>query len=108
MSLDGYIARRNGSIDFLVIDKDGEKVMADFFSKIDATIMGRKTASAHLKQSASGEMPSSPGVTNYVISRRWKPGKRAGLRLWVDLLEPLSESSSTGLEKTSIWEAGAN
>ena len=45
ISLDGYIARRNGDLDFLVIDKEGESVMADFFVKIDATIMGRKTAS---------------------------------------------------------------
>jgi len=40
VSLDGYIARRNGDFDFLVIDKEGESVMADFFSKIDTTIMG--------------------------------------------------------------------
>ena len=44
ISLDGYIARRNGDLDFLVIDQEGESVMADFFSKIDTTIMGRKTA----------------------------------------------------------------
>ena len=48
ISLDGYIARRNGAIDFLVIDKEGESVMADFFSKIDTTIMGRKTAAGWL------------------------------------------------------------
>ena len=78
---DGYIARRNGSLDFLVIDKDGEKVMADFFAKIDTTIMGRKTAAGHLKHSENGEMPSTPGIINYVISRRWKPGKRAGFEV---------------------------
>jgi len=78
ITIDGYISRRNGALDFLVIDNDGEKVMADFFAKIDTTIMGRKTAAGHLKQSGSGEMPSTPGITNYVISRRWKPGKRAG------------------------------
>ena len=78
ISIDGYIARRNGSIDFLVIDKEGEKVMSDFFAKIDTTIMGRKTAAGHLKQSKSGEMPSATGMSSYVVSRRWKPGKRAG------------------------------
>jgi dihydrofolate reductase len=81
ITLDGYIARRNGSLDFLVIDKDGEKVMADFFAKIDTTIMGRKTAAGHLKHSENGEMPSTPGIINYVISRRWKPGKRAGFEV---------------------------
>jgi len=76
ISLDGYIARRNGAMDYLVIDKEGEALMADFFAKIDATRMGRKTAVGMLKMRKSGEMPETPGITNYVVSRRWKPGKR--------------------------------
>jgi len=76
ISLDGYIARRNGAIDFLVMDKEGEKLMADFFAKVDTTVMGRKTAAAVSKLRKSGEMPDTPGMAYYVISRRWKPGKR--------------------------------
>ena len=76
ISLDGYIARRNGAMDFLVLDKEGEALMVDFFAKIDSTIMGRKTAVGMLKMRKSGEMPETPGITNYVVSRRWKPGKR--------------------------------
>ena len=60
ISLDGYIARRNGDLDFLVIDKEGESVMADFFAKIDTTIMGRKTASGWVKMRERGEMPETP------------------------------------------------
>ena len=81
ISLDGYIARRNGDLDFLVIDKEGEALMADFFSKIDTTIMGRKTAAAAAKLRESGEMPETPGMANYVVSRRWKPGKREGFEV---------------------------
>jgi dihydrofolate reductase len=81
ISLDGYIARRNGDLDFLVIDKEGEALMADFFSKIDTTIMGRKTAAATAKWRESGEMPETPGMANYVVSRRWKPGKREGFEV---------------------------
>jgi dihydrofolate reductase len=81
ISLDGYIARRNGAIDFLVIDKEGEALMADFFAKIDTTVMGRKTATAAAKLRKSGEMPDTPGMANYVISRRWKPGKREGFEV---------------------------
>lgn len=76
ISLDGYIARRNGALDFLVIDKEGEALMMDFFAKIDTTIMGRKTAAATEKMRKSGEIPEIPGMANYVVSRRWKPGKR--------------------------------
>src|ERR1039458_8169306 len=81
ISLDGYIARRNGDLDFLVIDKEGESAMADFFSKIDTTIMGRKTAAGWVKMRESGEIPEMPGMTNYVVSRRWKPGKREGFEV---------------------------
>jgi dihydrofolate reductase len=75
ISLDGYIARRNGALDFLVIDEEGEALMADFFRKIDTIIMGRKTAAATAKLRKSGEIPEMPDISNYVVSRRWKPGK---------------------------------
>ena len=81
ISIDGYIARRNGAMDFLVIDKEGEAVMADFFAKIDTTVMGRKTAAGWVKMRESGEIPETPGMANYVVSRRWKPGKREGFEV---------------------------
>jgi dihydrofolate reductase len=81
ISLDGYIARRNGAMDYLVIDQEGEALMADFFAKIDTTIMGRKTAAATEEMRKSGEIPDIPGMTNYVVSRRWKPGKREGFEV---------------------------
>jgi dihydrofolate reductase len=81
ISLDGYIARRNGALDFLAIDKEGEAEMADFFGKIDTIVMGRKTAAATAEMRKSGEIPEMPGVSSYVVSRRWKPGKREGLEV---------------------------
>ncbi len=81
ISLDGYIARRNGDLDFLVIDKEGEALMADFFGKIDTIVMGRKTAAVTAKLRKSGEIPEMPGVSSYVVSRRWKPGKREGFEV---------------------------
>src|SRR5277367_4117394 len=81
LSIDGYIARRNGAIDYLVIDKEGEALMADFFAKIDTTIMGRKTAAAAEEMRKTGEIPDMPGMSTYVFSRRWKPGKRDGFEV---------------------------
>jgi len=81
ISLDGYIARRNGAFDFLVIDKEGEALMMDFFAGIDTTIMGRKTAAATAEMRKSGEIPETPGISNYVFSRRWKPGRREGFEV---------------------------
>ncbi len=81
ISIDGYIARRNGAMDFLVIDKEGEALMADFFAKIDTTIMGRKTAVGWVKMRESGEIPETPGLSTFVFSRSWKPGKRHGFEV---------------------------
>ncbi|MFL6389103.1 MAG: hypothetical protein ACJ71U_16595 [Terriglobales bacterium] len=41
ISIDGYIARRDGTFDFLFMPKDFS--MAEFFASIDTGIMGRKT-----------------------------------------------------------------
>lgn len=68
-------------MDYLVIDKEGESVMADFFATIDTTIMGRRTAVGVVKMRESGKMPETPGITNYVVSRRWRPGKREGFEV---------------------------
>jgi len=81
VSIDGYIARRNGANDFLTLDQEGDALMAEFFAKIDTTVMGRKTATGWVKMRKSGEMPDTPGMANYVISRRWKPGKREGFEV---------------------------
>jgi dihydrofolate reductase len=81
LSIDGYIARRNGAMDYLVIDKEGKALMANFFANIDTTIMGRKTAAATTEMRKSGEIPDIPGVSNDVFSRRWKPGKCDGFEV---------------------------
>ena len=48
ISVDGYIARRNGAVDFLLVPKDYS--MADFFASVDTAIMGRKTLDARPKR----------------------------------------------------------
>ena len=68
-------------MDFLVMDQEGEALMADFFAKIDTTIMGRKTAAVTEKLRKNGEIPEMPGISNYVVSRRWKPGKHEGFEV---------------------------
>jgi dihydrofolate reductase len=81
ISIDGYIARRNGAMDYLVIDKEGEALMAEFFANIDTTIMGRKTAVGMVKMRKSGEIPEMPGMSTFVFSRRWKPGRHDGFEV---------------------------
>jgi dihydrofolate reductase len=76
ISLDGYIARPNGEVDFLFMPKDYS--MAPFFATIDTAIMGRKTLDAALKM-GGGSSPSGGGMATYVFSRSKPPGERDGL-----------------------------
>src|ERR1700734_429852 len=76
ISLDGYIARPDGAVDFLFMPKDYS--MAPFFATIDTYVMGRKTLDAALKM--SGKPYTSPGgLATYVFSRIQPPGERDGL-----------------------------
>ncbi len=96
-------------MDFLATDDEGEALMADFFAGIDTTIMGRKTAAATAEMRQSGEIPEMPGITNYVFSRRWKPGKRDGFEVVGGSLPAfVKKLKRRAGEGTSTWAAGAN
>jgi dihydrofolate reductase len=75
ISLDGYIARRDGSVDFLFMPKDYS--MAPFFRTIDTAVMGRKTYEVSVKM-GGGSFGGSP-LTSFVMSRSMPPGKRGGV-----------------------------
>jgi dihydrofolate reductase len=73
ISLDGYIARRDGSVDFLFMPKDYS--MAEFFSTIDTAIMGRKTYD--VAKATGGGFGGT--VKYFVMSRQLPAGEREGL-----------------------------
>ena len=75
ISLDGYIARPDGSVDFLFMPTDYS--MAPFFATIDTAIMGRKTLEDGLKMTGGDSIPSY-GLTSYVMSRSQPAGQRHG------------------------------
>src|SRR5881397_498955 len=74
ISIDGYIARPSGAVDFLFMPKDYS--MADFFSTIDTAIMGRKTLDAALKMGGTSFGSSMP---TFVFSRSKPSGERDGV-----------------------------
>jgi len=65
ISLDGYIARPDGAVDFLFMPKDYS--MGAFFKRIDVAVMGRKTYEVGMK--LAGGKISSPGMACYVFSQ---------------------------------------
>jgi dihydrofolate reductase len=78
VSLDGYIARLDGSVDFLFMPKDYS--MGPFFATIDTAIMGRKTYEVSLKMGGSDSFGGS-SLTSYVMSRSHPPGQYGGVIL---------------------------
>jgi dihydrofolate reductase len=77
ISLDGYIARKDGSVDFLFMPKDYS--MAGFFKRIDTAVMGRKTYEQAMKM--GGGSMSGPGMKIYVFSRSLEAGERGEVRV---------------------------
>ena len=76
ISLDGYIARPDGSVDYLDL-RPSNYSMAPFFKTIDVALMGRKTYEAAVRM--SGGKFQSYGLRSYVFSRSLPPGERDGI-----------------------------
>jgi dihydrofolate reductase len=81
VSLDGFLAGPEGSIDWLHFSKDVQKVMADYWKKVDTILWGRKTydVSVAMKPSstkkpakAQSSKRKEPTMRNYVFSRTLK------------------------------------
>lgn len=71
-SLDGFIARADGGVDWLVMTEDAQRVMAESWSRIDTVLMGRKTWEAAVASAQSAR-------TEVAVSRVISPGgRRAG------------------------------
>jgi len=101
ISLDGYIARLDGAVDFLFMPKDYS--MGPFFATIDTDIMGRKTYDDALRMGGGGFGDSK--MKNFVFSHSQPPGERGGVTF-------VNESPKTFVEKLhkragkNIWLMG--
>jgi dihydrofolate reductase len=81
VSLDGYIAAEDGSVDWLnraTARVKGEDFgMRAFFNSIDTVLMGRKTYQVALKLGMS--KGGYPKMKNYIFSRTLPQGERDGV-----------------------------
>jgi len=101
ISLDGYIARPDGSVDFLFMPKDYS--MGPFFKTVDTALMGRKTYEVGLRM--SGGSFSNYGLACYVFSRTMSPGERPGATIVNDSPKSFVESLRKRKGK-HIWLMG--
>ena len=101
-SLDGYIARLDGSLDFLNL-RPSNCSMGPFFKTIDAALMGRKTYEVGVRM--RGGKFESHGLRCYIFSRSLPEGERDGAVFVRDEPKKFVEELRRNTGK-DIWLAG--
>lgn len=100
-SLDSYISRKDGGVDWLFMDQDYG--MKEFFASVDVAVMGRKTYQKAVELSPSG--PLFPGMKNYVFSHLLPKGKQEHIEVVSDPPESWAESVRA-MPGKDIWLVG--
>lgn len=102
ISLDGYIARKNGAVDWLSMDWDYD--WTKFFGGVDVMLMGRKTLEHALKMFPSKGKAKNPyqGMETYVFSRSLKESGVDGIELVSGNLKEFVENLKKK-EGKNIW-----
>lgn len=68
-SLDNFFARKDGTVDWILWNKQVNEFMKTYWETIDAVVMGRRTYEVGQRMGAGD---GSPGLTTYVFSRTLK------------------------------------
>ena len=68
-SLDNFIARKDGAVDWLIWSKEVPEIMKEMWKTIDTIVMGRKTYEVSVAMGGGG---GQAGVKTYVFSRTIK------------------------------------
>lgn len=108
ISLDGYIARKNGAVDWLSMDWDYD--WTAFFKTIDVVLMGRKSwevALAMTSKKKAESKPSNPyaGMETYVFSGTLKDSGGEGVKVVSGSLKEFIENLKAKRGK-NIWLSG--
>lgn len=68
-SLDNYIAREDGSFDWILWSDEAAELMKEYWSRFDTLIMGRKTFEVAMQNSPDAGTDPYKGMTTIVFSR---------------------------------------
>jgi dihydrofolate reductase len=68
-SLDNFIAREDGAVDWLIWSKEVPQIMEEMWKTIDTIVMGRKTYEVSVRMGAGG---GQTGMKTYVFSQTIK------------------------------------
>ncbi len=105
ISLDGYIARKNGAVDWLSMDWDYD--WTAFFKTIDAVLMGRKSWDVALAMTPLDKRNSNPygAMETYVFSKTLKDSGVEGVEIISGNLKEFVENLKKRDGK-HIWLSG--
>ena len=103
ISLDGYIARKDGSIDWLSMDWDYD--WTAFFKTIDAVLIGRKSWNKALEMTPNKKANPYAGMEAYVFSRTLKDTGVEGIVIVSESIKELVEKLKSR-EGKNIWLSG--
>jgi len=83
-SLDNFIARPDGAVDWLLWDDEVNEVMSEYWPKIDTIVMGRKTWDVAMESTSKSKAEKKKqadlykGIKTYVFSRTLEAGEQDG------------------------------
>jgi dihydrofolate reductase len=104
-SADGYIARRNGDVEWLNRPRPkGNYGMGEFFKSIDMILWGRKTYTKAIEMGmkAAG---FGPKIRNYVFSRQLREPLKSGFEFVSESIKTFAQRLRTQRGK-DIWMMG--
>ena len=84
-SLDMYLAREDGAVDWLIMDSESMGLMAEMWDRFDCMVMGRKTFTNSMVQFSEEDLKkaeeSMGDMRSYVFSRTLEPGKKGAYEI---------------------------
>jgi dihydrofolate reductase len=88
VSLDGFLAGADDSIDWLHFSKDVQQMMTDYWKDVDTILMGRRTYEVSVaekrpsaKKPAKNPKRNEPAIRTYVFSRTLKSTDDPGVEV---------------------------
>jgi dihydrofolate reductase len=80
-SLDNFIARPDGAVDWLLWGDEAAELMKDYWANIDCIVMGRKTYDVAMQMTPKGEKVKNPygDMQTFVFSRTLSAGDQNGV-----------------------------
>jgi dihydrofolate reductase len=84
-SLDLYLAREDGAVDWLIHDSEAMKIMQEMWPRFDAMVMGRKTFTAAMANFSEEDLKKAEemkgGMRSIVFSRTLEAGNKGGYEI---------------------------